>query len=78
MPAISFEQVAEMASQLAPGEQLKLVAEIGDRLRHALAAADLRQHSVDAVLQAVREPPHLDPAGVDELERTIAAISKTS
>ena len=73
MLASTFEQVAHLASQLPPEEQLKLVAEIGERLRHALAGTPLQRGSVDALLQAVREPPHLDSADVDELERAIAA-----
>ncbi|NLX99256.1 MAG: hypothetical protein GXY83_24225 [Rhodopirellula sp.] len=73
MPEITFEQVADLASRLPPTEQLKLVAEIGERIRHELPQTLSRRYSADAILDAVRQPPHLDAADVDELERAIAA-----
>lgn len=73
MPASRFEQVAELAFQLPPEEQLRLVAQIDERLRHTTAAGQLPRGSADAVLLAARQPPHLDPADVDGMERAIAA-----
>jgi hypothetical protein len=75
MSVSTFEQVAELASQLPAVEQLKLVAQIGERLQHLVTKApSMPPHgSADAILRAVHEPPHLAPGDLDELERAIAA-----
>ena len=75
MAVSEFEHVVELASQLSPRDQLKLVAQIGEKLSDALGAAASGQPpgSVEAVLQAMREPPHLNHGDVDDLECLIDA-----
>ena len=73
---VGFEEVAELAAQLSPEEQLRLVARIGADLSVALAQttphAELPVGSSLAVLRAIREPPRLSGEDVEELERMIA------
>jgi hypothetical protein len=76
MSASGFDQVVELASRLSPGEQLKLMAQIGAKLSAELAPVAIGQPatgSAAAVLQAMRAPPHLDNTDVDELERAVQA-----
>jgi hypothetical protein len=76
MSAGGFDQVADLASRLSPREQLKLVAQIGEKLSGKLEPAAIGQPAAGssaAVLQAMRAPPHLDSADVDELERAVQA-----
>ena len=76
MSASGFDQVVELASRLSPREQLKLVAQIGEKLSGELEPAATGRpaaRSAAAVLQAMRAPPHLDSADVDELERAVQA-----
>ena len=70
----SLEQIAEMAARLAPTEQLKLWAQIGDWLRSATASGVTpppRSGSAAALRDALRQMPHLQASDVDELERVI-------
>ena len=76
MSASGFDRVVELALQLSPREQLKLVAQIGEKLSGELDPAAAGKPAIGspaAVLQAVRALPHVDNAGVDELEREIQA-----
>ena len=76
MSASGFDEVVELASRLSPREQLKLVAQIGEKLSGELepaAAGQTDAGSAAAVLHAMRTPPHLDSADVDELERAVQA-----
>ena len=76
MSVSGFDQVVELASRLSPREQLKLVAQIGEKLSGELEPAAIGQPaagSAAAVIQAMRAPPHLDNADVDELERAVQA-----
>lgn len=78
MSTSGFEQVAELASRLSPREQLKLVAQIGEKLSGAAKATPIGQAAIgsaNAVLEAMRAPPHLSSADVDELERAVSAGS---
>ena len=74
--AITLDMVTDMVSQLSPEERLRLVARIGADLSNALtdaASGEFSPGSASAVLRAMREPPHLAPEDVDELEQIIAA-----
>jgi predicted ArsR family transcriptional regulator len=74
MSASGFDEVVELASRLSPREQLKLVAQIGEKLSATLGPSAVEQPargSAAAVLQAMHAPPHLDSADVDELDRAI-------
>ena len=76
MSVSGFDQVVELASRLSPREQLKLVAQIGEKLSGVLepvAAGQPAIGSAAAVLQAMHAPPHLDSSDVDELERAVQA-----
>lgn len=78
MSAVSpdFQQVMELASQLTPEEQLRLVARIGENLTAVLSGRDVNEPtagSVAAILRTLREPPHLSDDDVNELERAITA-----
>jgi len=76
MSASGFDQVVELASRLSPREQLKLVAQIGEKLSDVLepvATGQPATGSATAVLQAMHAPPHLDSTDVDELERAVQA-----
>jgi hypothetical protein len=76
MSVSGFDQVVELASRLSPQEQLKLVAQIGEKLSGVLEPAATGKPatgSATAVLQAMHAPPHLDGADVDELERAVQA-----
>ncbi len=67
-----FQQLADWASQLSPGEQLELVVCISENLKSLLSGEDARKLSVGSaarILHAIREPPHLSVDDVDELER---------
>jgi hypothetical protein len=69
-----LDQVIELASRLSPREQLRLVAQIGQKLSDATGSATTGQPatgSAIAVLQAMHAPPHLDNTDVDELERAM-------
>jgi hypothetical protein len=74
MSRANFDQVAELASQLAPREQLKLVAQIGARLSGApesVTSGQAAPGSAAAVLEAMLASPKLDSADVDALEAAI-------
>jgi hypothetical protein len=71
MPAPTFQQVAEMASQLPVEEQLRLAEEIRQRIEQSPVEGEALSDA-QAILRAISGPPHLDPADVDELERSIA------
>jgi hypothetical protein len=78
MSAISpeFQQLAELASQLSPEEQLRLVVRIGENLTGVLSEQETNKvplGSAAAILRAMREPPHLSDEDVDELELAIAS-----
>ncbi|MGA2064525.1 MAG: hypothetical protein ABSG86_06140 [Thermoguttaceae bacterium] len=76
MSAGGFDQVVDLASRLSPREQLELVAQIGQKLSGKLGPAAIVEPAAGssaAVLQAMRAPPHLDGADVDELERAVQA-----
>lgn len=78
-PNASLEQIAEMAARLAPTEQLKLWAQIRDRLRSTTAngaTASPRSGSATALRDALRQTPHLQATDVDELERVIHEDSR--
>ncbi len=74
MSASGFDEVVELASRLSPREQLKLVAQIGEKLSATLEPSAVDQPargSAAAVLQAMHAPPHLDSADVDVLDRVM-------
>ena len=71
-----FQQVIELASQLTPEEQLRLVVRIGENLTSMFSgsvAGETPTGSAAAILRAMRELPHLSGEDVDELERAIIA-----
>jgi hypothetical protein len=74
--AHDFQQLADLASQLSPGEQLRLVVRITENLSAVLSRDEVKEHSpgsTAAILTAMREPPHLSGEDMDELECSIAA-----
>jgi len=76
MSVSDFDQVAELASRLTARDQLKLVAQIGQKLSSELDSATSERPPVGspaAVLQAMRALRPLDSADGDELERAIQA-----
>jgi hypothetical protein len=76
MSVSGFGHVVELASRLSPREQLKLVAQIGEKSSGVLdpaVAGQAATGSAAAVLEAMRAPPHLGSADVNELERAVQA-----
>jgi hypothetical protein len=74
MSASGFDQVVELASRLSPQEQLKLIAQIGERLSGALGLAGAESPAAGtaaAVLEAMHAPPHLASSDVDELDQAL-------
>ena len=74
--APDFQQLAELASRLSPGEQLRLVVRISENLSAVLSRAEaskLSPGSAAAILNALREPPQLSNEDMDELEHSIAS-----
>jgi hypothetical protein len=71
---IGLEGVAAMVSQLPPEDQLRLVAQIGQRLGATLSQSNAAQVGppAAAVLRAARDEPHVTKEDVDELDRMIA------
>lgn len=77
---VGFQEVVEWASHLSREERLRLVACIGAGLSVAPAEAaqtEAPAGSAMAVLQAIREPPHLSAEDVETLEQAIAAGKQT-
>jgi hypothetical protein len=73
--AITLNTVWELASQLSLEERSQLVARIGAELNLALAetaSGGASPGSAQAILHAMRAPPHLSAEDVDELEQMIA------
>lgn len=74
---LTIELPASLAQRLAglAAAQQKSLAEVAvERLTSALEAeSEPPLGSAAAILQAMREPPHLTSADVDELEQAIAA-----
>jgi len=71
-----FQQIVELASQLSPEQQLRLVVRIGENLTSVLSekgATRFPRGSAAAVLEAMRKPPHLSDADLEELRRAIAS-----
>ncbi len=71
-----FQQLAELAVQLSPGEQLRLMVRISENLTAVLSEKEdngVTIGSPAAILRALREPPHLSGEDVDELEHAIAS-----
>ncbi len=73
--AVTLEEVAELASQLSPEEQSRLLARIAQRLSVALArtAGESVPGSPSLVVRAMQGEPHVSSEDVDELDRMIAA-----
>jgi hypothetical protein len=71
-----LQHLSELAFQLSPGDQLRLVVRIGENLTDAMLAQEangMASGSSPTILRAVREPPHLSDEDVDELELAIVA-----
>jgi hypothetical protein len=71
-----FQQVIELASQLSPEDQLRLVVRIGENLTTVFSGKEANEAppgSATAILRAIREPPRLSDDDVNELERAIIA-----
>ena len=76
-PPISLEGVAELASQLPPEDQLRLVAHIGQRLGATLSSAKplepVSSSPSLAILRVMHDEPRLTSEDVDESDRMIAS-----
>jgi hypothetical protein len=73
---VDFQEVANLASHLSPEEQMRLVLYLR-RQNTTAETTDTPDHVVpgspEAILKAMRMPPHLTTEDVDALERAIAA-----
>ncbi|HZF39307.1 MAG TPA: hypothetical protein VE715_10810 [Blastocatellia bacterium] len=63
------DEIYEAVKRAASEKGLQPVEWVVNSLRQNLF--DLRPGSPQAILQALREPPHLNPEDVDEMERMI-------
>ena len=76
---VGFQEVVEWAAHLSPEERSRLVACIGAEANAVPSSphSDSQYGSPTAVLEAMREPPHLSAEDVAELELAITAGKQT-